>query len=78
LFQRLKLKSDEALSNIAFSFNFRRYNLAWVQSPRTKGGLGHMQIPILADTTKVISSHYGVLMKNLGRVVQIDPRMTPG
>jgi len=26
-----------------------------------------MQIPILADTTKVISSHYGVLMKNLGR-----------
>ena len=28
-------------------------HLAWIRTPRSKGGLGHMQIPILADVTKV-------------------------
>ncbi len=28
-------------------------HLAWIRTPRSKGGLGHMDIPILADVTKV-------------------------
>ena len=30
-FQRLKLKYDEPLSNVAFSFNLRRYNLERIE-----------------------------------------------
>mmetsp|Transcript_7705 Transcript_7705/g.14482 ORF Transcript_7705/g.14482 Transcript_7705/m.14482 type:complete len:415 (+) Transcript_7705:54-1298(+) len=35
--------------------------------PRMKrGGLGHMQIPIVADVTKAISADYGVLLEDIG------------
>lgn len=30
-------------------------HLAWIKTPRNKGGLGHMKIPILADTKKACS-----------------------
>lgn len=36
------------------------------RTPRTRGGLGFMQLPIVADTTKVISAQYGVLIEQLG------------
>ena len=28
-------------------------HLAWIKTPRNKGGLGNIKIPIIADTTKV-------------------------
>ena len=28
-------------------------HLAWIKTPRNKGGLGHIKIPILADVKKV-------------------------
>ncbi|KAL4426308.1 hypothetical protein ABPG74_006565 [Tetrahymena malaccensis] len=34
----------------------------WCKKPRKEGGLGNMQIPLLADVSKQISSDYGVLI----------------
>ena len=39
---------------------------AWTNVPRKKGGLGNMQIPIIADTTMEISRKYGVLKEDEG------------
>ena len=38
---------------IAASCDTEETHLAWIKTPRKKGGLGIMQIPIMADTTKV-------------------------
>lgn len=38
---------------IACSCDTEETHLAWIKTARKKGGLGHMQIPIMADTTKV-------------------------
>lgn len=37
-------------------------HLAWVNTPREKGGLGKLETPLLADVTKKIASDYGVLL----------------
>ena len=39
-------------------------HLAWIRTPRKKGGLGRMQIPLLADVDRRISNAYGVLNKD--------------
>ena len=39
---------------------------ARTQTPRQKGGLGDMQIPLLADVTKKISRDYGALLEEAG------------
>jgi peroxiredoxin 2/4 len=36
-------------------------HLAWTNTPRKKGGLGQLNIPLLSDITKNISFAYGVL-----------------
>ena len=41
-------------------------HLAWINTPRKKGGLGEMKIPLLSDLTKSISRDYGVLLENAG------------
>ncbi|KAG2431033.1 hypothetical protein HYH02_013465 [Chlamydomonas schloesseri] len=51
---------------IAASTDTEETHLAWIRTPRNRGGLGFMQIPILADTTKDISARYGVLIEKLG------------
>ena len=38
--------------------------MAWDQTPREKGGLGGLDIPLLADISKTISDDYGVLIKD--------------
>ncbi len=40
---------------------FSHFN--WIQTPRKQGGLGHMDIPLLADVTKQIARDYGVLIE---------------
>ena len=54
--------------------------MAWVRTPRKRGGLGHMQIPLLADVTKEISASYGTLLKDAGIALRglfiIDPAGT--
>ena len=39
-------------------------HLAWVNTPRNKGGLGGIGFPLLADVTKSISKDYGVLIEH--------------
>jgi thiol-disulfide isomerase/thioredoxin len=51
-----------------------------VRTPRKRGGLGAMQIPIMADVTKEISASYGTLLKDAGIALRglfiIDPKGT--
>eukprot|EP00878_Enallax_costatus_P000963 GHUV01001095.1.p1 GENE.GHUV01001095.1~~GHUV01001095.1.p1 ORF type:complete len:397 (+),score=108.41 GHUV01001095.1:156-1346(+) len=51
---------------IAASTDTEECHLAWIKTPRNRGGLGYMQIPIVADTTKVIAARYGVLLEKAG------------
>jgi alkyl hydroperoxide reductase subunit AhpC len=39
-------------------------HLAWIQTPRAKGGLGGLNYPLIADLTKKISADYGVLLES--------------
>jgi alkyl hydroperoxide reductase subunit AhpC len=38
-------------------------HLAWTATPRKKGGLGEMKIPLIGDISKQLSREYGVLME---------------
>jgi len=52
-------------------------HLAWVETPRNKGGLGELRYPLLADITKKVSRDYGVLIEEAGIALRglfiIDP-----
>ena len=37
-------------------------HLAWINTPREKGGLGDIKYPLLADLNKKIAADYGVLL----------------
>ncbi len=37
-------------------------HLAWINTPRNKGGLGELKYPLIEDLTKSISKDYGVLL----------------
>ena len=39
-------------------------HLAWVNTPRTDGGLGQIDYPLLADISKEMSRNYNVLVDN--------------
>merc|ERR1712086_80384 len=39
-------------------------HLAWVKTPRTEGGLGKIDYPLLADISKDMSKDYGVLVED--------------
>ena len=41
-------------------------HLAWVNTPRDKGGLGNMAIPIISDYTKELAKTYNVLLDDGG------------
>jgi alkyl hydroperoxide reductase subunit AhpC len=41
-------------------------HLAWQNTPRTQGGLGKIEYPMLADQTHQISRDYGVLFEEAG------------
>uniref|UniRef100_A0AC35U9D4 Thioredoxin domain-containing protein n=1 Tax=Rhabditophanes sp. KR3021 TaxID=114890 RepID=A0AC35U9D4_9BILA len=51
---------------MACSTDSKFSHLAWCETPRKKGGLGNMQIPLLADTNHSIAKDYGVLVENEG------------
>lgn len=51
---------------IAASTDTPEVHQAWIRTPRKRGGLGYMQIPILADVTKEIAARYGVLKRDAG------------
>ncbi len=39
-------------------------HLAWVNTPRNKGGLGGINFPLVADVSKSIAKDYGVLIED--------------
>ncbi|MFD0767978.1 peroxiredoxin [Bacillus sp. CGMCC 1.60114] len=41
-------------------------HLAWINTDRTKNGLGDLRYPLAADTNHTISSDYGVLLEEEG------------
>uniref|UniRef100_A0A1I8I9V5 Thioredoxin peroxidase n=2 Tax=Macrostomum lignano TaxID=282301 RepID=A0A1I8I9V5_9PLAT len=41
-------------------------HLAWLKTPRDKGGLGDLQIPLLSDLTHQIAKDYGVYLESAG------------
>ncbi len=55
-------------------------HLAWINTPREKGGLGPINIPLVADLGKTIAKDYDVLDENAGvafrGVFIIDPEGT--
>jgi hypothetical protein len=52
------LKYYEPLSKLAFEFNLRRYNLAWIQTDRQSGGLGDIAYPLVSDLKKAGLAQY--------------------
>ncbi|XP_078137974.1 peroxiredoxin-2 isoform X2 [Centroberyx gerrardi] len=51
---------------IAASTDSHFSHLAWINTPRKQGGLGPMNIPLVADLTQSISRDYGVLKEGDG------------
>lgn len=51
---------------VAASTDTKFSHFAWIQTPRKKGGLGNMRIPIIADQTQRIAKDYGVLKEDEG------------
>lgn len=41
-------------------------HIAWLQTPKTRGGIEGVQYPLLADVTKSIAQSYGVLHEEKG------------
>ncbi|XP_012594607.1 thioredoxin-dependent peroxide reductase, mitochondrial [Microcebus murinus] len=62
---------------VAVSVDSHFSHLAWINTPRKNGGLGHMNIALLSDLTKQISRDYGVLLEGPGLALRglfiIDP-----
>jgi alkyl hydroperoxide reductase subunit AhpC len=49
---------------LAASTDSQFSHLAWINTPRKKGGLGEMDIPVIADFSKEIARKYGVLIES--------------
>jgi alkyl hydroperoxide reductase subunit AhpC len=59
---RIKEFRDRGAEVLGCSIDSKFSHLAWIQTPRDKGGLGGLAYPLVADLTKKISSDYGVLL----------------
>jgi len=55
---------------VALSVDSEFTHLAWIKTPRKKGGLGSVTIPLLSDLTKQISKDYGVLLEDVGHTLR--------
>ncbi|CAL1680163.1 unnamed protein product [Lasius platythorax] len=63
---RVKEFNDINCAVIAASTDSHFSHLAWVNTPRKQGGLGEMNIPLLADKSSKIARNYGVLDEDTG------------
>lgn len=41
-------------------------HLAWINTPRKEGGLGNIELPLLADKSMAVARSYGVLQEESG------------
>lgn len=60
---RIKEFHDIDVEVLGCSVDSAFSHLAWIQTPRNKGGLGDMKYPLIADITKSISKDYEVLIE---------------
>ena len=51
---------------INLRFEFPHFFKAWMRSPRMHGGVGHIGMPLLADTNHAIAKAYNVLKEDEG------------
>ena len=51
---------------IGISVDSQFVHMAWINTPRNQGGLGNMEIPLVADQTRRIARDYGVLLEDDG------------
>ncbi|ORX99003.1 thioredoxin-like protein [Basidiobolus meristosporus CBS 931.73] len=62
---------------VACSTDSEFAHFAWTNTPRSQGGLGQMNIPILSDVTHQVSKDYGVYLEESGVALRglfiIDP-----
>lgn len=49
---------------LAISTDSQHTHLAWIRTQPVDGGLGKVNIPLIADTSKQISKSYGVLVED--------------
>eukprot|EP00485_Elphidium_margaritaceum_P009902 CAMPEP_0202686668 /NCGR_PEP_ID=MMETSP1385-20130828/2422_1 /ASSEMBLY_ACC=CAM_ASM_000861 /TAXON_ID=933848 /ORGANISM="Elphidium margaritaceum" /LENGTH=220 /DNA_ID=CAMNT_0049341291 /DNA_START=30 /DNA_END=692 /DNA_ORIENTATION=+ len=63
---------------IGASVDSQYSHLAWANTPRNRGGLGDIKIPLIADLTRSLSRDYGVMMESEGHSCRgtfiIDPK----
>jgi alkyl hydroperoxide reductase subunit AhpC len=59
---RIQEFRDRGAEVIGCSTDSQFSHLAWIQTPRSQGGLGGLKYPLVADLTKKISEEYGVLL----------------
>jgi len=63
---RVKEFQDIGCEVIAASCDSTYCHFAWTSTSRKAGGLGKMNIPLLADTNHRLSKDYGVLIEDFG------------
>jgi len=63
---RIKEFEDINCALLACSTDSEFSHLAWTNVPRNKGGLGKLDLPLIADKNMEISKKYGVLKKDAG------------
>jgi len=61
---RIKEFKDIGCEVVGCSVDSHFSHLAWVNTPRNKGGLGGTGYPLLADLTKSIAKEYEVLIED--------------
>ena len=71
-------KFRERGAQVVFASTDSEYSLlAWSNTARKDGGLGHIQIPLLSDKNHSLSRNYGVLLEDEGIALRglfiIDP-----
>ena len=63
---------------VGASIDSAHTHLAWQNTPKKSGGIGHLKYPLLADVTKKVSRDYGVLVEESGIALRgtfiIDPK----
>ena len=71
---------SDTVQVVACSVDSHFTHLAWMATPRTEGGLGKLDIPLLSDLTHAISKDYGVYLEENGHTLRglfiIDPEGT--
>lgn len=75
---RVQEFSDIQCNVVACSVDSEYSHLAWINTPRNKGGLGELRFPLLADVNKRISTAFGALLEEEGVALRasfiIDPK----